>query len=111
MEVDEVKEDEKDKEKKEKEEKEKKEEKKPEPPFEILQNPARVMKSQLKVISLVEGSAYQPLKDITIGGIVMVRHTKGGSEEQLVEPVAAFGPKPDEEKEPEPPEPFEYTED
>jgi hypothetical protein len=24
---------------------------------------------------------------------------------------AAFGPKPDEDKEPEPPEPFEYTED
>lgn len=25
--------------------------------------------------------------------------------------LTAFGPKPDEEKEPEPPEPFEYTED
>lgn len=40
------------------------------------------------MLSLVEGSAYQPLKDITIGGIVMLRHTKAGSEEQLVEPVA-----------------------
>ncbi|CAH1398877.1 unnamed protein product [Nezara viridula] len=114
MEVDEEakKEEEKEKEKKEKEEKEKKEEKKPEPNFEILSNPARVMKNQLKVCTLVDSGSYVPLKDISIGGIIMVRHVKAGSEEeQLVEPVAAFGPKPDDEKEPEPPEPFEYTEE
>lgn len=106
MEVDETKEEEK------KEDKEKKEEKKPEPNFEILTNPARTMKQQLKVMSLVDQSSYIPLKDVTIGGIIMVRHVKAGTEEeQLVEPVAAYGPKPDEEKEPEPPEPFEYTED
>jgi len=113
MEVDEEKkEEEKEKEKKEKEEKEKKEEKKPEPNFEILTNPARVMKNQLKVVSLVDSGSYVPLKDVSIGGIVMVRHTKAGSEEeQLVEPVAAFGPKPEDDKEPEPPEPFEYTDE
>ncbi|XP_014254277.1 26S proteasome non-ATPase regulatory subunit 1 [Cimex lectularius] len=114
MEVDEekTKEEEKEKERKEKEEKEKKEEKKPEPNFEILSNPARVMKNQLKVISLVDSGSYVPLKDVSIGGIVMVRHVKAGTEdEQLVEPVAAFGPKADDEKEPDPPEPFEYTED
>ncbi|XP_075237027.1 regulatory particle non-ATPase 2 [Lycorma delicatula] len=111
MEVDESSKDE-DKEKKDKEKEEKKEEKKPEPNFEILTNPARVMKQQLKVLSLVDNSSYIPLKDVTIGGIVMVRHVKAGTEEeQLVEPVAAFGPKPDEDKEPEPPEPFEYTDD
>lgn len=43
------KEEEKEKEKKEKEEKEKKEEKKPEPNFEILSNPARVMKNQVSI--------------------------------------------------------------
>ena len=46
--------------------------------------------------------------------IVMVRRTGEAGEvgaEELVEPVVAFGPKPDEDKEPEPPEPFEYTED
>jgi len=85
--------------------------KEPEPNFEILSNPARIMKPQLKVLQQVEGSSYVPLKDLTIGGIIMVRHVKPGAVEELVEPVAAFGPKPDEDKEPEPPEPFEYTED
>lgn len=46
--------------------------------------------AQLKVISLLDGSSYQPLKDVTIGGIVMVRHAKPGSDEQLVEPVAGI---------------------
>ncbi|EFN80759.1 26S proteasome non-ATPase regulatory subunit 1 [Harpegnathos saltator] len=90
---------------------EEKEKKEPEPNFEILQNPARVLRQQLKVIQLVEGSHYVPVKDIQIGGIVMVKHIQTDTEEELVEPVAAFGPKPDEEKEAEPPEPFEYTED
>ncbi|XP_021940173.1 26S proteasome non-ATPase regulatory subunit 1-like [Zootermopsis nevadensis] len=85
--------------------------KEPEPNFEILNNPARIMKSQLKVLQQVDGACYSPLKDLTIGGIVMVRHVKPGAAEELVEPVAAFGPKPDDDKEPEPPEPFEYTED
>lgn len=88
------KEDEKDKEKSEKDkEKEKEKEKKePEPSFEILQNPARILRQQTKVIQLVEGSVYAPVKDIQIGGIVMVKHIKGESEEELVEPVAGeFG--------------------
>ncbi|KAI5713989.1 hypothetical protein M8J76_009122 [Diaphorina citri] len=89
---------------KEKEQKEK-EEKKPEPNFEILQNPAR-----LKVISMADGSLYAPVKELGIGGIVMMKRTQEG-EDTLVEPVAAFGPKPDDDKEPEPPEPFEYLED
>ncbi|XP_011302873.1 26S proteasome non-ATPase regulatory subunit 1 [Fopius arisanus] len=99
----------KDKEKKSKDDD--KEKREPEPSFEILQNPARILRQQLKVIQLVEGSQYAPVKDIQIGGIVMLKHIKPDSEEELVEPVAAFGPKPDEEKEAEPPEPFEYTEE
>ncbi|KAL6267276.1 hypothetical protein P5V15_000350 [Pogonomyrmex californicus] len=90
---------------------EEKEKKEPEPSFEILQNPARVLRQQLKVIQLTEGSHYTPVKDIQIGGIVMVKYMQTDKEEELVEPVAAFGPKPEEEKEAEPPEPFEYTED
>lgn len=77
-----IKEDEKDKEKLEKEKKE------PEPTMEILQNPARILRQQLKVIQLVEGSQYAPVKDIQIGGIVMVKHINPDSEEELVEPVA-----------------------
>lgn len=94
-------------------EKAKKEEEKKEETWEMLSNPARVVKPQLRVLSMPEGSAYAPLKDLKIGGIVMVRrpHDDGHPAEELVEPVAAFGPKPDEDKEPEPPEAFEYTED
>lgn len=69
--------------------KDEKEEKKkePEPSNETLQNPARVLRQQLKVVSLNENSQYVPMKDASIGGIVMVRNLKPG-EEELVEPVA-----------------------
>ncbi|CAH0557450.1 unnamed protein product [Brassicogethes aeneus] len=95
-----------------KDKKDEKEEKKkePEPSFEILQNPARVLRQQLKVVSINENSQYVAMKDTSIGGIIMVRNLKPG-EEELVEPVAAFGPKGEDEKEPEPPEPFEWLED
>lgn len=88
-----------------------KERKEPEPAFEIVHNPPRVLRQQLKVISVAEGSSYQPVKDVTIGGIVMMKYTSQ-SEQVLVEPVAAYGPKSsDDAKEPEAPEPFEYVED
>lgn len=87
--------------------------KEPEPTFEILQNPARVLRQQLKVISIVDGQSYVPLKDVTIGGIIVTqRNAKpGDADEILVEPIAACGPKNDDAKEPEAPEPFEYIED
>ena len=65
-----------------------KEKKEAEPTFEILQNPARVLRQQLKVIQLVEGSHYVAVKDIQIGGIVIVKHIQSDTEEELVEPVA-----------------------
>ncbi len=85
----------------------------PEPSFEMLSNPARVMPAQLKVISLSESAAarYAVMKDLSIGGIVLLRDSKTGEKEELVEPVQAGGPKVEEDKEPEPPEPFEYIED
>lgn len=90
---------------------EKKAPKEPEPSFEILHNPARVMRAQLKVISIAEGTPYTPLKDVTIGGIVMMQHNAAAGEQVLVERVTAYGPKNDDLKEPEAPEPFEYIED
>ncbi|XP_044739482.1 26S proteasome non-ATPase regulatory subunit 1 [Chrysoperla carnea] len=81
-----------------------------EPTFEILNNPARCLRQQLKNVSLVDGSSYSPMKDVSIGGIIMMHHLRS-DEEQLVEPVAAFGPKTDDEKEPEAPEPFEWSEE
>ncbi|KAH8338406.1 hypothetical protein KR059_002685 [Drosophila kikkawai] len=100
-----------DKEKEKEKEKDKKEKKEPEPTSEILQNPARVLRQQLKVLSVIDGQSYEPLKEVTIGGIIVFQHTGKAEDQELVEPVAAFGPMNDEEKEPEPPEPFEYIED
>jgi len=92
---------------------EKKEEKKePEPTFEILTNPARVMKAQLKVLSIESSGRYQPVKDLAHGGIILLKNKQPGDAEDIVETVAAGGPKAEEdEEEPEPPEPFEWTED
>ncbi|KAH8258397.1 hypothetical protein KR038_011033 [Drosophila bunnanda] len=100
-----------DKEKEKEKEKDKKEKKEPEPTSEVLQNPARVLRQQLKVLSVIDGQSYEPLKEVTIGGIIVFQHTGKAEDQELVEPVAAFGPMNDEEKEPEPPEPFEYIED
>ncbi|XP_064455516.1 26S proteasome non-ATPase regulatory subunit 1-like [Ornithodoros turicata] len=88
-------------------------EKKPEPSFEMLSNPARAVKPQLKVIQMPEGCRYRPIKDITIGGIIMMIDTKSEDVEELVEPVSAGGPtaESDEGEEPEPPEPFEYVDE
>merc|ERR1712179_352371 len=112
MDVD--KKEEEEKEKKEKEEKKKKKEeekKKEEPNFDTLNNPARVMKPQLKVISMSEGSRYQPVKDLVSGGILLMKDTKPDDSEELVQPVTALGPKTEEENEPEPPEPFRYVDE
>jgi len=106
MEVDEKK----DEEKKEGEEKKKE----AEPLFEMLANPARVMKAQLKVVTL-EDARYRPMKDLSIGGIVMLNRTdKGDKDEEIVEPMevnkATTGSE-EEGDEPAPPEPFEWKEE
>merc|ERR1740128_273039 len=101
MEVDEKKEEDK------KEVEEKKKE--PEPLFEMLANPARVMKAQLKVVTL-EDARYRPMKDLSIGGIVMLNRTdKGDKDEEIVEPMEvnkASTSSEEEGDEPAPPEPF-----
>merc|ERR1719237_1437524 len=70
------------KEKMEVDEKKEVEEKKkePEPLFEMLANPARVMKAQLKVVTL-EDARYRPMKDLSIGGIVMLNRTDDGDKD------------------------------
>jgi len=77
----------------------------------MLANPARVMRSQLKVLSLPEGSRYSSLKEVSAGGIIMLRDATPNEKEEIIEPIAAGGPKMEDEEEPEPPEPFEWTED
>ena len=67
---------------------------------------------KLKVISLPKNSRYVPLKDVSAGGIIMLKDTQSELPEVIVETVKAHGPvKEEEEAEPEPPEPFEWTED
>merc|ERR1712108_40108 len=95
MDVEEVKKDE-----------EKKEEKKPDPTFDVLNNPARVMKPQLQVISLEQSARYKPVKDISIGGIIMMKKIGDEEEEEIVKPVEIKRELGDVEEEPEPPEPF-----
>ncbi|KAG8136382.1 putative 26S proteasome non-ATPase regulatory subunit 1 protein, partial [Naja naja] len=57
---------EKEKEKEEAEKKDEKEKKKePEPSFQILDNPARVMPAQLKVLTMPESCRYQPFKTVS----------------------------------------------
>jgi len=109
MDVDEKKEDEKDKKDTEKAADE------PEPNFELLSNPARVMKAQLKVVSM-EDSKYRPMKDMSIGGVIMLDRAELGADEkeEIVEPILvnkAGSSNDTEEEEPAPPEPFQYTED
>lgn len=86
--------------------------KKKEPEFELLQNPTRVIKPQLKVISQPKNSRYQPLKDVSCGGIIILKDTQSDQPETIVETVKAGGPvKEEEASEPEPPEPFEWIEE
>jgi len=60
----------------------------------------------------VKSHRYQTLKEISSGGIILVRDTQADQPEVLVETVKAHGPvKEEETQEPEPPEPFEWTED
>ncbi len=43
---------------------------------------------QLKVVHMAENSKYIPLKDIGIGGIIVMRYGQTDQPEELVEPVA-----------------------
>ncbi|KAJ8277195.1 hypothetical protein GJAV_G00072450, partial [Gymnothorax javanicus] len=108
----EVETEEKDKKEEEKEkEKEKEKRKEPEPNFQLLENPARVMPAQLKVLTMPDTCRYQPFKPLHTGGIIILKDTSE-EEEELVEPVSAHGPKiEEEEQEPEAPEPFEYIDE
>merc|ERR1712176_1468381 len=77
----------------------------PEKKFEMLQNPCRALNQQLKVISFAPDQCrYTPLKPLSTGGIIVLRDAKPDDPEDLLEAVAAGGPKAEtEEAEPEPP--------
>lgn len=93
-----------------KEDAQEKQEKKSEPLFEILANPARVVKAQLKVVSL-EDSRYDAMKDVTIGGMMMLNNTSGEKEDVVEAMAVKKQTEEDDDEEPEPPEPFQWEED
>jgi len=102
----EKKEDEEEKKKREEEEKKKKEEedRKNEPRFEIKSNPSRTTLSQLKYLSFEVDPRYVPVKKGEAFGIVMLKDTKPGEKEEII----SLSKNVVEEKEPYPPQPFEY---
>ena len=96
-------------EKKEKDDK-KEDKKEEEPTTEMLDNPARVMKQQLRKVSILDSCEYTPMKDVSCGGFIMLHRSKSGKgEEELVEPIAPTGVQESDEKEPDPPEPFVFN--
>merc|ERR1712083_648671 len=92
-----------------KEGEEKKEEKKEEPLFEMLSNPARVMKAQLKAVHL-QDKKYEPVKDISIGGVVLLDNVSGEKEEIVAPMFVDKGGEKEEDEgaEPEPPQPSQW---
>jgi len=83
-----------------------------EPEFQMIDNPARVMPAQRKVLTLPSDSRYSSIKSVHVGGIIILKDSKSEEPEDLIEPLpASVATESEDEKEPDPPEPFEYTED
>lgn len=63
-----------------------------EPSYHNISNPARVVRLQLRKLSMPnEGTHYTPIKSITRGGIIMFEHLNENEEEELVEAAIAGG--------------------
>ncbi|OUC41644.1 Proteasome/cyclosome repeat protein [Trichinella nativa] len=80
----------------------------PEPTFDTLNNPARVTKLQLKVMTMPDDSNFIPIKPITHGGIILMNEKSAEVAVDFVEEVKANVPLGDEEAEPTAPSPFDY---
>ncbi|KAI6205171.1 26S proteasome non-ATPase regulatory subunit 1 [Aphelenchoides besseyi] len=65
--------------------------KEPEPNFFNISNPTRVVRAQLKTLALTENNRYKPLKNLSHGGIILLRDTRGKEPEDIVELSAAGG--------------------
>ncbi|KAG9293368.1 hypothetical protein G9A89_007614 [Geosiphon pyriformis] len=107
MDTDERKDDIKKEEEKEEPKDDKKGKKKKEDAFEVLENMARVLPTQLQYISFKEESRYVPVKKGIVGGILMMIDKRPEEREELISPSAPVANETNEE-EAAPPEPFEY---
>jgi len=62
-------------------------------------------------MSMPAGCRYAPLKELSVGGIILLKNARPSDDEEIIELVAAGGPKPDDDAEPDPPEPFDYIDE
>ena len=78
--------------------------------YEVLENPARVLRAQERLITALPGSRYVPISAGRKAGIVLLKDTTPTEAEDLLTATTqqpAGGGAADEE-EPEPPAPFEF---
>ncbi|KAL1524590.1 hypothetical protein AB1Y20_019480 [Prymnesium parvum] len=82
----------------------------PQPDMEVLENPARVLRTQEKHIALLPNARYVPVAAGRRAGIIVLKDTTPDEEEELLQ-VTAVGPAgaSADEEEPSPPAPFEFT--
>ncbi|XGW27813.1 hypothetical protein V3C99_007974 [Haemonchus contortus] len=62
-----------------------------EPPTHTIENPARVVRLQLKTLSMMDNSRYKPVKSITYGGIIMLLDRTPDQKAELVVQAVAGG--------------------
>jgi len=81
---------------------------KPEPEFELLDNPARVTRAQLKYITFDVDPRYVPITE-GVHGVILLKDTKPGESEDIIEGgVPSLGVQ-DDQDEPEPPPSFLFV--
>jgi len=86
-------------------EEKKKPQEKPEPEFELLDNPARVTRAQLKYITFDVDPRYIPITE-GVHGVILLKDTKPGETEDIIKGGVPSLTAQDDENEPAPPEPF-----
>jgi len=80
---------------------------KPEPEFELLDNPARVTRAQLKYITFDVDPRYVPITE-GVHGVILLKDTKPGESEDIIEGGVPSLTVQDDLDEPEPPEAFQF---
>jgi len=81
---------------------------KPEPEFELLDNPARVTRAQLKHITFDVDPRYVPITE-GVHGVILLKDTKPGESEDIIPGGVPSLSVQDDHNEPEPPESFQFV--
>ncbi|KAL3108381.1 hypothetical protein niasHT_015303 [Heterodera trifolii] len=82
----------------------------PEPSFHTLSNPSRVVRLQLRALTMPDDSPYKPMKPINHGGITMFQNTDPNKADEIVELAVAGGMVAEGPKETEPVKPHDSFE-